>query len=81
MSSKINEGKVNKKYTHFIVNKKTNKILNGFDYKGLDNSSIQDYFMEDLKDMDLNKRDVSLLTAKSLMSKNIDPFDWSNWSN
>ena len=37
--------------------------------------------MEDLKDMDLNKRDVSLLTAKSLMSKNIDPFDWSNWSN
>ena len=80
-SAKINEGKVNKKYTHFIVNKKTNKILNGFDYKGLDNSSIQDYFMEDLKDMDLNKRDVSLLTAKSLMSKNIDPFDWSNWSN
>jgi hypothetical protein len=77
----INEAKVNKKYTHFIVDKKTNKILNGFDYKGLDNSSIQDYFIEDLKDMDLNKRDVSLLTAKSLMSKNIDPFDWSNWSN
>ena len=81
LKESINEGKVNKKYTHFIVNKKTNKILNGFDYKGLDNSSIQDYFMEDLKDMDLNKRDVSLLTAKSLMSKNIDPFDWSNWSN
>ena len=77
----VNEAKVNKKYTHFIVNKKTNKILNGFDYKGLDNSSIQDYFMEDLKDMDLNKRDVSLSTAKSLMSKNIDPFDKSNWSN
>ena len=81
MSSKINEGKVNKKYTHFIVDKKTNKILNGFDYKGLDNSSIQDYFMEDLKDMGLNKRDVSLSTVKSLMSKNIDPFDKSNWSN
>lgn len=80
-SAKINEAKVNKKYTHFIVDKKTNKILNGFDYKGLDNSSIQDYFMEDLKDMGLNKRDVSLSTAKSLMSKNIDPFDKSNWSN
>lgn len=80
-SAKINEAKVNKKYTHFIVDKKTNKILNGFDYKGLDNSSIQDYFMEDLKDMGLNKRDVSLSTAKSLMSRNIDPFDKSNWSN
>jgi hypothetical protein len=81
LKESINEAKVNKKYTHFIVDKKTNKILNGFDYKGLDNSSIQDYFMEDLKDMGLNKRDVSLSTAKSLMSKNIDPFDKSNWSN
>lgn len=81
LGAKIDEVKVNKKYTHFIVDKKTNKILNGFDYKGLDNSSIQDYFIEDLKDMGLNKRDVSLSTAKSLMSKNIDPFDKSNWSN
>lgn len=81
LGAKIDEVKVNKKYTHFIVDKKTNKILNGFDYKGLDNSSIQDYFMEDLKDMGLNKRDVSLSTAKSLLSKNIDPFDKSNWSN
>jgi|688.fasta_scaffold28556_11 hypothetical protein len=77
----LTEAKVSKKYTHFIVDKKTNKILNGYDYKGVDKNSIQDYYMEDLKDMGLNKKDVSLSTAKSLMSKNIDPFDKSNWSN
>jgi hypothetical protein len=75
----LTEAKVNKKYTHFIVDKKTNKILSGYDYKGVDKGSIQDYYTEDLKDMGLNKKDVSLQTAKSLMAKNIDPFDKSNW--
>jgi len=77
----LNEAKIsiNKKYTHFIVDKKSNRILNGFDYKGMDRESIKDYYNDDLEDMGLDKREVSLMTVQQLKRKGIDPFNTESW--
>jgi hypothetical protein len=74
---------INKKYTHFIYNKKTFVIYNGFDYSDLDSDEIKYWFKIDLQDLiddlDLDKKDFSIATKKYLLSKGIDPFDNKNW--
>jgi hypothetical protein len=70
---------VDKKYTHFLVDKETNKILDAWDYSDLDNESIKDYLKADIKDMRLKPNDVKLYTKSHLKSKGIDPFDEENW--
>ena len=87
--SKLNEmpnwGKTraNPAYTHFAVIKGTGKIVNGWDYKGYDQDELRqnnkEYFLNDIKDMEINPKLVNILTAKYLQSKGIDPFSYSNW--
>jgi hypothetical protein len=74
----------NQHYTHFAVNKATNKIVNGWDYKGYDPQELRqfkkDYFVTDLMDYDLDPKQYKILTAKSLMRMGIDPNDNGNWA-
>lgn len=70
---------VDKKYTHFLVDKESGKIVTGWDYKGTDKEDIKDFLKMDLKDMDINPKDVKLVTKGFLISKGIDPFDTKNW--
>lgn len=74
---------VDKKYTHFAVRKSDNKIVTGWDYKGLEPDEIKHYVKGDLKDMFPGEKlgNYTLLTGKSLISKGINPFDWNNWKN
>ena len=71
-------------YSHFAVNKLTNKIVNGWDYNGYDSEELRqfkkDYFINDLIDYDLNPKDYNILTIKGCLKKGIDPFDDSQWS-
>jgi len=71
--------KVDRKYTHFAVRKSDNKIVTGWEYKDLDKESIKEYITMDLKDMDLLPKEYTILTKQQLLSKGINPFDWSNW--
>ena len=72
-------------YTHYAVSKTTGKIVNGWDYKGYDSSELnqfkKDYFIDDLRDMGFNPKNIKILTLKSLKREGIDPNDDSNWSN
>lgn len=70
---------INKKYTHFIYNKKTFVIHDGYDYKGLDNDDIKYYFKIDIKDLELDPKEYSIASAKYLLSKGVNPYDSDNW--
>lgn len=75
----------NPKYTHFAVDKNDNKIVNGWDYTGVDHEELKsfpkDYFSNDLSEMGVNPKNFSILTKGSLAKRNIDPSNWSNWKN
>lgn len=72
--------KVNKKYTHFAVNKETGKIVNGWETIS-DVDSLKHYAKTDLEDMDLKPSDYKILSAAALKQRGIDPFDWTSWEN
>lgn len=75
----------NQGYSHFAVNKKTNKIVNGWDYSEYDPSELRqfknDYFERDLIDYDLDPKQYKIVTGKYLLRQGIDPNDNNNWSN
>jgi hypothetical protein len=71
--------KVNKKYEYFAVNKKTNKIVDGWEIVD-DVESLKYYAKMDLEDNDLNPKDYNLLSAKTLKSRGIDPYSWDSWA-
>lgn len=81
-------GGVNPKYTHFAVLKNISpevdgKIVNGWDYSGYDPAELRefkrDYFMEDIKDMQIIPKNVNIVTTKYLQKKGINPFDFKYW--
>lgn len=75
----------NDNYSHFAVNKQTNKIVNGWDYNGYDPSELRqfkkDYFDTDLIDYGLNPKEYAIWSLKKLMRDGIDPNDNGNWAN
>lgn len=74
---------INPKYTHFAVLKDSNKIVNGWDYNGHEQSELKqfkkDYFINDIIDMDINPKLVNIYTKNKLMQIGINPFDSNNW--
>lgn len=73
-------------YTHFAVNKKTNLIVNGWDYRGCDADELKqfkkDYFIVDLVDNDFNPKEYKILTRQGCLKQGINPDDEMNcWSN
>lgn len=75
----------NQNYSHFAVNKATNKIVNGWDYSDYDPSELRqfknDYFTVDLVDNDLDPKQYKIVTGKYLLRQGIDPNDNNNWAN
>lgn len=71
---------VPKKYTHFALIVSSNKILTGWEYKNLEPEDIKYYSKIDIEDMDFNFKDVKILTAKALINKGINPYEWANWN-
>lgn len=76
---------IDRNYTHFAVNRETQKIVNGWDYSGYDPKDLRDdkkyYFYQDLVDYELNPTEYRIYTKKFLERKGIDPFDTNNWAN
>jgi hypothetical protein len=77
--AKGGQHKVNKKYAYFAVNKKTNKIIDGWEIVD-DVESLKYYAKMDLEDNDLNPKDYNLLSAKTLKARGIDPYSWDSWA-
>ena len=75
----------NQNYSHFAVNKATNKIVNGWDYSEYDPSELRqfkkDYFDVDLADYGLDPKQYKIVTSKFLLRQGIDPDDNNNWAN
>jgi len=80
LSSHLEEA-INKKYTHFAVRKSDNAIVNGWEYKNLDNESIKEYSKMDLKDQfpESKPSEFTIITKAAIERKGIDPFDTKNW--
>lgn len=82
---KLQEGINNQEYTHYAVNKTTNKIVNGWDYNGYDPAELRqfkkDYFIADLLDYELDPKQYTILTRNSLIQRGINPDDDANWAN
>lgn len=80
-----NSASENGGYTHYAVSKASGKIVNGWDYEGYEPSELRqfkkDYFIDDLKDMGFNPKNIKILTLKGLQREGIDPNDDNNWSN
>lgn len=81
-------GGVNPKYTHFAVLKNISpevdgKIVNGWDYTGYDPSELRefkrDYFFQDIQDIQINPKNVNVVTTKHLQRNGINPFDFKFW--
>lgn len=84
LNEALNE--VDENYTHFAVNKRTNLIVNGWDYSGYDSDELRqfkkDYFIQDLIDYDFNPKDYKILTRQGCIKQGINPDDMQNcWSN
>jgi hypothetical protein len=75
------DNSIDNTYTHFAVRKSDNKIVNGWEYKDIDNESIKEYVKIDLKnDFPNNKlSDFKIVTKKSLENTGMNPFDTKNW--
>lgn len=74
---------IDKKYTHFLVDKLTDKIVDGWDYSKIDNDEIKHYTKLDIADNfpERKANEFKLLTKISLEKKGINPFDPKNWGN
>lgn len=72
-------------YTHFAVNKTTNKIVNGWDYSDHDADELRmykrDYFTNDLVDYGLDPRQYTIITRVGCKKRGINPDDDSQWEN
>lgn len=84
--NKILTESIEDSYTHFAVNRKTNLIVNGWDYEGYDSNELKqfkkDYFDCDLIDYGFNPKDYKILSKKACIRQGIDPNDEMNcWSN
>jgi hypothetical protein len=74
-----------KHYTHFAVNKNTGKLLEAWNYKGIDREELmqfkKDYFFNDLKDLDLplKTNEIKIVTKGTLVREGINPEDINAW--
>ena len=71
----------NPSYTHYLLNRMTNKIVNGWDYNGTDPADIKYYTKIDLDDMGFSTKDYKFLTKQSVLKLGINPDDDSAWAN
>lgn len=81
----IKESNNSGNYTHYAINKKTNLIVNGWDYSEYDNSELRafmnDYFWDDMRDYGFNPKEYKIVSKQSCIKHGINPDDDCNWSN
>ena len=82
----ISESKVSDpEYTHFAINKKTGKIIEGWNYEDYNKKYLTEnknkLFFEDVEDLELGlkKEDVKVVTKESLNKSGINPREVKNW--
>ena len=80
---KENEFILGEGYTHFAIDKNTNKIVNGWDYDGVSNEDIKYYSKLDLNDQfpDRKASDFKIVSRKFLERNGVDVSDGNNWQN
>lgn len=71
----------NPRYTHYLVNKATSKIVNGWDYKGKNSAEVKYWSGIDIEDMGFNLKEYGVYTKQFLVSKGINPDDNNAWAN
>jgi hypothetical protein len=79
----IQEGRkaeLGKEYTHFAIDKASNKIITGWEYKDVDNESIKEYCKTDLKDLDKKPSECKILTRKAVEKLGLNPNDSKDWN-
>lgn len=76
----INE-EIGRDYTHFLVSKSDNKIIDGFDYADMGPDEIRSYLKLDIVDKGLDPKKYKLVSGSYLERNGINPFDESNWKN
>jgi hypothetical protein len=76
----INE-EINQTYTHFLISKSDNKIIDGFDYSDMEPDEIRHYLKLDVIDKGLDPKEYKLVSLTYLEKNGINPFDESNWKN
>jgi hypothetical protein len=67
-----------KKYDYFAVGKKDGKIVDSWEIVD-DVESLKYYAKLDLKDNEYNPKDFNIVSAKYLITKGINPYDYDNW--
>lgn len=72
------KSKISKKYKYFAQHKENKKIYDGWEIID-DVETLKHFAKFDLKDNDLNPSDFSIISAKFLLRKGIDPYDSDNW--
>lgn len=75
----IKKTKIDKTYTHFLIEKASKKVVNGWDYKGCDEDEIKHYSKIDMKDNDQKPKDHKVVSKSALKAAGFDPFDSDNW--
>jgi hypothetical protein len=68
-------------YTHFLIDKSNNKIVNGWDYSDTDKDEIPSWVKIDIKDQfpDRKPSEFKLVTRNFLVRNNMKPSDINNW--
>jgi hypothetical protein len=83
--NKMKTMKNNNSSSHFAINKKTNKILESWNYEGYDHDELKkykhEYFTKDVavKYPFLNENDVVVVTSKNLEKKQLNENNKKDW--
>ena len=70
-------------YTHFAVDKETNLILTGWDYRNISTDELRefrnDYFVTDLIDLEIEFKSTKILNRKNVEKFCSNIADSNNW--
>lgn len=79
--NKINESsELGAGYTHFAIDKSSNKIVDGWDYKGVDKEEIKDWVKIDLQDNFPDRKPSEFkVVTRGFLERTMDPTDTNNW--
>lgn len=71
--------------THFAIYKPQNKIVFSWDYHDIDpvdlRNSREDYFTCDIRDNDLDPKDIKVVGRNMCVKMGLDPSNPENWTN
>lgn len=69
--------------THFAIHKPSGKIVFSWDYSDIEPSELRDfkkdYFIYDIIDMEMNPKEITILTRNTCIKRGIDPLNIENW--